>query len=31
VVAAALIAVSVIPVWLAQKLSGDAESMGAGR
>jgi putative spermidine/putrescine transport system permease protein len=31
VVAAALIAVSVIPVWLAQKLSGDAESLGAGR
>jgi putative spermidine/putrescine transport system permease protein len=31
VVAAALIAVSVIPVWLAQKLSGDAESMGAGK
>ena len=31
VVAAFLITVSVIPVWLAQKLSGDAESMGAGR
>jgi putative spermidine/putrescine transport system permease protein len=31
VVAAALIAVSVVPVWLAQKLSGDAESLGAGR
>jgi putative spermidine/putrescine transport system permease protein len=31
VVAAVLITVSVIPVWLAQKLSGDAESMGAGR
>ncbi|MER7243648.1 ABC transporter permease [Kribbella sp. NPDC000426] len=31
VVAAALILISVIPVWLAQKLSGDAESLGAGR
>jgi putative spermidine/putrescine transport system permease protein len=31
VVAAALIALSAVPVWLAQKLSGDAESLGAGR
>ena len=31
VVAAMLIVVSVIPVWLAQRLSGDAESLGAGR
>ena len=31
VVAAALIVFSVIPVWLAQRLSGDAESLGAGR
>jgi putative spermidine/putrescine transport system permease protein len=28
VVAAALIVVSVVPVWLAQRLSGDAESLG---
>jgi putative spermidine/putrescine transport system permease protein len=31
VVAAALILVSVVPVWLAQRLSGDAESLGSGR
>jgi len=31
VVAATLIVFSVIPVWLAQRLSGDAESLGAGR
>jgi putative spermidine/putrescine transport system permease protein len=31
VIAAAMIMVSIVPVWLAQKLSGDAESLGAGR
>ncbi|MEV6417198.1 ABC transporter permease [Kribbella sp. NPDC051718] len=31
VIAAAMIVISIIPVWLAQKLSGDAESLGAGR
>ncbi|GAA0958211.1 ABC transporter permease [Kribbella koreensis] len=31
VIAAAMIIISIIPVWLAQKLSGDAESLGAGR
>jgi hypothetical protein len=31
VVAAALIVFSVVPVWLAQRLSGDAESLEAGR
>jgi putative spermidine/putrescine transport system permease protein len=31
VVAAAMILVSVVPVWLAQRLSGDAESLGSGR
>ncbi|GAA3583676.1 ABC transporter permease [Kribbella ginsengisoli] len=31
VIAAAMIIISIVPVWLAQKLSGDAESLGAGR
>lgn len=31
VIAAAMILISIVPVWLAQKLSGDAESLGAGR
>jgi len=31
VIAAALIVVSIVPVWLAQRISGDAESLGAGR
>ncbi|NEA31203.1 ABC transporter permease [Streptomyces sp. SID13031] len=31
VIAAAMIVISIIPVWLAQKLSGDPESLGAGR
>jgi putative spermidine/putrescine transport system permease protein len=31
VIAAAMILISIIPVYLAQKLSGDAESLGAGR
>jgi putative spermidine/putrescine transport system permease protein len=31
VIAAAMIIISIIPVWLAQKLSGDPESLGTGR
>jgi putative spermidine/putrescine transport system permease protein len=31
VLAAAMILVSVVPVWLAQRRSGDAESLGSGR